>query len=298
LAREPKLVSLPLRSSISPLTVSLSRWKRSHSFKRGGFGPAERPEKKRIGAGRLSAQKKTPIFDERETCRVWNRSSTRCGQINPVWAVPRDAPHNFCPTFFAAAFRYRTNKIHQNGTTFVFCLKIILLRLPYVLFRFSPLLFGLVQRPILLKGHERSITHIQYNTDGDLIFTASKSFSPTVWRNETGERIGTYNGHGGAVWYLDVSGMLFPTKSFIRVLYAFSKLFQLRSPKPPSCWSWFLRSGYFSQRGLHQRIFFAASHLSFPTPFHSHISFSSQFVPQFCSNSSKLRSRLLHFADP
>jgi len=27
-------------------------------------------------------------------------------------------------------------------------------------------------RPILLKGHERSITCVKYNADGDLLFTA------------------------------------------------------------------------------------------------------------------------------
>ena len=64
-----------------------------------------------------------------------------------------------------------------------------------------------MQRPILLKGHERSVTHVQFNLDGDLLFSASKSYQPTVWWADNGERIGTYNGHNGAVWYLDVTGM-------------------------------------------------------------------------------------------
>jgi len=58
-------------------------------------------------------------------------------------------------------------------------------------------------RPILLKGHERSITYVNYNYDGDLLFTASKDNVPTVWSATTGERIGTYNGHQGAVWDID-----------------------------------------------------------------------------------------------
>ena len=33
---------------------------------------------------------------------------------------------------------------------------------------------------------------------------ASKDKFPTAWWAETGERIGTYNGHTGAVWHLDV----------------------------------------------------------------------------------------------
>uniref|UniRef100_A0A6V2RRW4 Eukaryotic translation initiation factor 3 subunit I n=1 Tax=Heterosigma akashiwo TaxID=2829 RepID=A0A6V2RRW4_HETAK len=60
-------------------------------------------------------------------------------------------------------------------------------------------------RPILLKGHERSITKVLYNRDGDLIFTASKDSVPSVWYSENGERIGTYHGHVGAVWDLDCS---------------------------------------------------------------------------------------------
>jgi translation initiation factor 3 subunit I len=58
-------------------------------------------------------------------------------------------------------------------------------------------------RPILLKGHERSITYVAYNYDGDLLFTSSKDNVPTVWNAENGERIGTYNGHQGTVWDMD-----------------------------------------------------------------------------------------------
>jgi WD40 repeat protein len=59
------------------------------------------------------------------------------------------------------------------------------------------------QRPILLKGHERSITVVKYNYDGDLLFTASKDHVPSVWRAEDGERLGTFNGHKGTIWDLD-----------------------------------------------------------------------------------------------
>lgn len=59
-------------------------------------------------------------------------------------------------------------------------------------------------RPILLKGHERSITLVKYNHDGDLLFTASKDHVPSMWRAENGDRIGTFNGHKGTIWDLDV----------------------------------------------------------------------------------------------
>jgi translation initiation factor 3 subunit I len=74
-----------------------------------------------------------------------------------------------------------------------------------------------------LKGHERSITQVKYNLDGDLLFTSAKDQKPTVWYADTGERIGTYGTqpifipqssssfmnaigfHKGAVWDLDPS---------------------------------------------------------------------------------------------
>jgi translation initiation factor 3 subunit I len=59
--------------------------------------------------------------------------------------------------------------------------------------------------PILLKGHERSITTVKYGQDGDLIFTAAKDNTPTVWYAETGERLGTYGYHRGAVLDIDPS---------------------------------------------------------------------------------------------
>lgn len=76
---------------------------------------------------------------------------------------------------------------------------------------YSRLLLGVffsvffLQRPILLKGHERAITCVMYNKDGDLVFTAAKDQMPTLWYAKTGERIGTYQGHQGAVWDLTVS---------------------------------------------------------------------------------------------
>ena len=57
----------------------------------------------------------------------------------------------------------------------------------------------------MLHGHERSITQIKYNTDGDLLFTASKDPTPNIWWSINGERLGTFDGHSGTVWCLDVS---------------------------------------------------------------------------------------------
>ena len=66
----------------------------------------------------------------------------------------------------------------------------------------------MLQRPIMLHGHERAITQIRYNTQGDLLFTVAKDNRPTVWYSDNGERLGTYNGHTGAVWSVDVNCIL------------------------------------------------------------------------------------------
>nr|XP_043618408.1 eukaryotic translation initiation factor 3 subunit I-like [Erigeron canadensis] len=60
-------------------------------------------------------------------------------------------------------------------------------------------------RPILMKGHERPLTFLKYNRDGDLLFSCSKDDTPTVWFADNGERLGTYSGHNGAVSCCDLS---------------------------------------------------------------------------------------------
>lgn len=67
---------------------------------------------------------------------------------------------------------------------------------------------GIKMRPILLKGHERPLTFLKYNRDGDLLFSCAKDHTPTVWYASNGERLGTYKGHNGAVWCCDVSSKI------------------------------------------------------------------------------------------
>ncbi|EIN12673.1 WD40 repeat-like protein [Punctularia strigosozonata HHB-11173 SS5] len=59
-------------------------------------------------------------------------------------------------------------------------------------------------RPILLQGHERSLTQIKFNAEGDLLFSCSKDHVINVWFTHNGERLGTYDGHNGTVWTVDV----------------------------------------------------------------------------------------------
>ena len=60
-------------------------------------------------------------------------------------------------------------------------------------------------RPIMVKGHERPLTQVKYNREGDLLFTSAKDHVPCLWYSDNGERIGTYQGHNGTVWCLDVN---------------------------------------------------------------------------------------------
>lgn len=59
-------------------------------------------------------------------------------------------------------------------------------------------------RPIQLSGHQRPITKIIVNRDGDLLFTASKDGNPMAWFINNGERLGTYEGHKGAIFDIAV----------------------------------------------------------------------------------------------
>ncbi|KAG8738033.1 translation initiation factor eIF3 subunit [Ceratobasidium sp. 414] len=52
--------------------------------------------------------------------------------------------------------------------------------------------------------HERSLTQIKYNAEGDILFTASKDHIINVWYTHNGERVGTYDDHNGSVWTVDV----------------------------------------------------------------------------------------------
>lgn len=56
----------------------------------------------------------------------------------------------------------------------------------------------------MLSGHTRSLNQIKFNREGDLLFSVSKDNLVNVWYTHNGERLGTYNGHNGTVWSVDV----------------------------------------------------------------------------------------------
>lgn len=49
------------------------------------------------------------------------------------------------------------------------------------------------------------MTHLQFNREGDLLFSSAKDNKVSVWYTDNGERLGTYNQHNGAVWHVDVN---------------------------------------------------------------------------------------------
>ncbi|KAI3659118.1 hypothetical protein MP638_001985 [Amoeboaphelidium occidentale] len=60
-------------------------------------------------------------------------------------------------------------------------------------------------RPYSLHGHERPLTLVKYNREGDLLFTAARDKSPNVWFSHNGERLGSFDGHNGAIFSLCIS---------------------------------------------------------------------------------------------
>ena len=60
-------------------------------------------------------------------------------------------------------------------------------------------------KPLVLFGHTRPVTQVQFNADGDLLFTSGRDSNMNVWDAETGELLGTFDGHRGAVQAFDVT---------------------------------------------------------------------------------------------
>ena len=67
-------------------------------------------------------------------------------------------------------------------------------------------------RQIMVKAHTRPLTMVKYNREGDLLFTTGKDHTPSIYYADNGERIGTYDGHNGTVWCIDVNCAL-PSQS-------------------------------------------------------------------------------------
>jgi len=89
-------------------------------------------------------------------------------------------------------------------------------------------------RPILLQGHERALTQVKYNRDGDIIFSTAKDKQICAWFSANGERLGTYTGHQGAIWTVDTD----PTTTLLASGAADNtvKLWEVKSGKCLKTW--------------------------------------------------------------
>ncbi len=47
-------------------------------------------------------------------------------------------------------------------------------------------------KPTILRGHEKPISIVKFNFDGDLLFTGSAEKKVNLWYSLSGERIGSY----------------------------------------------------------------------------------------------------------
>eukprot|EP00771_Trimastix_marina_P001890 gnl/Trimastix_PCT/300.p1 GENE.gnl/Trimastix_PCT/300~~gnl/Trimastix_PCT/300.p1 ORF type:complete len:362 (+),score=56.10 gnl/Trimastix_PCT/300:34-1119(+) len=58
--------------------------------------------------------------------------------------------------------------------------------------------------PLILTGHQRPITCLQFNHDSDLLFTASKDGNVILWFADDGSYVRKYS-HEGVVWSIDIN---------------------------------------------------------------------------------------------
>lgn len=65
--------------------------------------------------------------------------------------------------------------------------------------------FDKMVRPLLLQYHSRPITCVRHNKDGDLFLSSSNDGKVCLIRADTGDRVGIYEGHDGAVKSCDIN---------------------------------------------------------------------------------------------
>lgn len=58
--------------------------------------------------------------------------------------------------------------------------------------------------PIVIKGHERPITQLRYNADGEILVSTGRDRVVSIWLSKSGERLGTLGPHGGSVMSVDI----------------------------------------------------------------------------------------------
>eukprot|EP01060_Flectonema_neradi_P024431 TRINITY_DN3327_c0_g1_i1.p1 TRINITY_DN3327_c0_g1~~TRINITY_DN3327_c0_g1_i1.p1 ORF type:complete len:326 (+),score=43.41 TRINITY_DN3327_c0_g1_i1:52-1029(+) len=64
---------------------------------------------------------------------------------------------------------------------------------------------SVTMKVLKLKGHARPVTSIVFNAEGDLLFSTGKDKGVLVHSASSGELLGSYDGHTGAVMHSDVT---------------------------------------------------------------------------------------------
>lgn len=60
-------------------------------------------------------------------------------------------------------------------------------------------------RPYVLQGHTRPLNQVMFNAEGDLLVTCGKDSNINLWWADNGVRAGSFDGHNGVVWTVDMT---------------------------------------------------------------------------------------------
>jgi translation initiation factor 3 subunit I len=61
--------------------------------------------------------------------------------------------------------------------------------------------------PYVLHGHKRPVSETKFNNDGDFLVCASADSYISKWWSSDGKPAGTFEGHEGAVWAVDITSV-------------------------------------------------------------------------------------------
>ena len=63
----------------------------------------------------------------------------------------------------------------------------------------------MIEPVVLGTAHTKAVTQVKFNREGDILLTSGKDRKVAVWWAHNGQRLGTYECAGNAVWAVDVS---------------------------------------------------------------------------------------------
>lgn len=163
----------------------------------------ERTHPRQQSSGKTVPQKCSRTYHSLLRCQPRSIVHTNLDQV-----FPRD-PHFFARTpFINLSSRIWSVDGHPRSPQHLLTISFTAANIATRFFFFDPI--STPQAHFRIPGHERSLTQIKFNKEGDLLFSCSKDHVINVWFSHNGERLGTYDGHNGTVWTIDVD-CTFPT---------------------------------------------------------------------------------------